>query len=99
MGDFERALKLHLEVQEKRRISLPKDSPQHYQSAANIAKCLWRLNRLNQAQSLVESLIAQASATDGKAPRMERLLYKGIGEICCLLLRLRPSRQKSCRRT
>ena len=78
MGDFERALKLHLEVQEKRRISLPKDSPQHYQSAANIAKCLWRLNRLNQAQSLVESLIAQATATDGKAPRMERLLYARI---------------------
>jgi len=48
MGDFERALKLHLDVQEKRRVSLPKDSPQHYQSAANIAEFRWRPKRFAQ---------------------------------------------------
>lgn len=78
MGDFSGALTLHLAVQAKRRATLPADSPAHYQSSANIAKCLWRLSRLDEAQRLVESLLAAAPLHNGKAPRMERVLYARI---------------------
>ena len=61
MGEFNQALNLHFDVQAKRRASLPADSPQHFQSAGNIAKCLWRLGRLAEAQALVERLIAPST--------------------------------------
>jgi eukaryotic-like serine/threonine-protein kinase len=78
MGEFNRALDLHLDVQARRRASLPADSPQHFQSAGNIAKCLWRLGRLTEAQALVERLIAPAVSEELKSKRGLDLPYMRV---------------------
>ncbi len=70
-GDYTAALQMHRDVQLQRRASLPADDADLAQSAANVAKCLWRLGRNAEAQA---ELAASPTQVDAGARRARRLL-------------------------
>ncbi len=70
-GDYTAALQMHRDVQQQRRASLPAGDADLAQSAANVAKCLWRLGRNAEAQT---ELAASPTPVDAGARRSRRLL-------------------------